>query len=94
MIKYVDLLRTEYNDDQTAIVRFKLDTLDENQEIDVENLNGYKGDYKEFLDEGEFIIGMNSLRHSIKDSGMLFLKNLQYEFKGSIIRATDVQALS
>lgn len=93
MIKYVDILETNYSGDQTSILRFSVDTEDEDQNIKIENLNGFKGDYKNFLEDGEFIVGKNAIKHSVKESGMLFLKNLIYEFKGSMIRATDVKIL-
>lgn len=93
MIKYVDILETNYSGDQTSILRFSVDTEDEDQNIKIENLNGFKGDYKNFLEDDEFIVGKNAIKHSVKESGMLFLKNLIYEFKGSMIRATDVKIL-
>ena len=93
MIKYVDILSTKNDGTQIAILRFSLDTTDEDQRISVKNLNDHKGDYKDLLIDGEFIIGKNAIKHSVEESGMLFLKNLKYEFSGSMIRATDVKIL-
>lgn len=96
MIKYVDLLKTNKNGDggQVSILRFKLDTNDEDQKIVVEKLNDFKGDYKDFLTDGEYIVGKNGKVFSIEDHGIMFLKNLEYEFKNTYIRATNVNNLS
>ena len=67
MKKYVDLFSTNYDGTQTAILRFSIDTSDEDQKISVTKLNDHKGDYKDLLKDGEFIIGKNAMLFSIKD---------------------------
>lgn len=94
MIKYVDLLKTDNQGDQKEILRFKLNTEDSEQKILVEKMNGFKGDYKDFLTDGEYIVGKDGKVFSIEDHGIMFLKNLEYEFKGTYLRATNVENLS
>lgn len=94
MIKYVDLLQTQGDGTSVPFFRFKLDTEDTNQTIVSEPMNGYTGKLEHILEDSEFIVGKDGKLFSIKDHGILFLKNLKFQYSGSIIRATDVQNLN
>ncbi len=90
---FVDLLSTNTSGSsslQISILRFYIDS-EKEKAVKVENLTETEIDLNELLIGGEYIIGNNAERFSIKNSGIAFLENLSVQFSGSYLRATKMK---
>lgn len=90
---FVDLLSTNTDSSsplQIPILRFYIDSKKE-KSVKTKNLTETEINLDELLSGGEFIIGKDAKRFSIKKDGIAFLEYLCIQFSGSYLRATKVQ---